>query len=45
MKQVSKNKLDENDNIVRYKTRLVVQGSNEEEGIEFEENVCSLGSS
>ena len=34
---VFKNKLDENDIIVRNKSRLVAQGYNKEEGIGFEE--------
>ena len=36
---VFKNKLDENGIIVRNKIRLVAQGYNQEEGIEFEEIV------
>ena len=33
----SKNKLDEHGNMVRNKTRLVAQGYNQEEGIDFYE--------
>ena len=41
-KQAFKNKLDENDIIVRNEARLVAQGYNQEEGIDFEETFASV---
>ena len=39
---VFKNKMDENDIIVRNKARLVDHGFNEEEGIDYEETFASI---
>lgn len=39
---VFKNNLDENDIIVRNKARLVAQGYNKEEGIDFEETFAPV---
>ena len=39
---VFRNKMDENDIIVRNKARLVVQGFNQEEGIDYEETFAPI---
>jgi len=41
-KWVFKNKLDENENVIRNKTRLVAKGYNEEEDIDFDETFAPI---
>ena len=40
-KWVYRNKLDESGVVIRNKARLVAQGYNQEEGIDFDENFCT----
>ncbi|GJV19193.1 retrovirus-related pol polyprotein from transposon TNT 1-94, partial [Tanacetum coccineum] len=42
LKWLFKNKLDEENTVIRTKTRLVVRGYRQEEGIEFEESFASV---